>query len=186
MTDSNRHKSNYNKTNPALSTLRSKVAQALLSSAPNSMVDGSASMLNQTDYLQELKRHCFMANPAGNGLDELNKTWKWWCPLKEVYSSLSKSPQESKRLFELPNRTNTVWVRPMTDSNRHKSNYNKTNPALSTLRSKVAQALLASAPNSMVGGSASMLNQTDYLQELKRHCFLDNPAGNGLDELNKT
>ena len=102
-------------------------------------------------------------------------------PLKAVYSSLSKSPQESKRLFELPNRTNTVWVRPMTDSNRHTSNYDKTNPALTTLRSKVAQVLFASAPSSTVDGSASMLNQRDYLQELKRHRFLANPAGNGLD-----
>ena len=102
-------------------------------------------------------------------------------PLKAVYSSLSKSPQESMRLFELPNRTNTVWVRPMSDSNRHTSNYEKTNSALSTPRSDVAAVLLASAPNSTAVQSSSMLNQIDYLKELKMHRFLVNPAGNGLN-----
>ena len=99
---------------------------------------------------------------------------------RQIYSSISNSPQESAKLFESPDRTNTVWIRPMTDSNRYTTNYEKTNSALSTLRSDVARVLLASAPNSSVL-SSTLLNQAEYLEELKTHRFLANPAGNGLD-----
>lgn len=101
--------------------------------------------------------------------------------LKATYSLVSKSPQDSKELFESPNRTNTVWVRPMTLSNGGSTNYAKTNSALSTDRIDVAGLLRRSAPNSTVVEVSNFLNQKEYLDELKRHRFLANPAGNGID-----
>lgn len=100
--------------------------------------------------------------------------------IKKVYSSISKSPQESARLFESTDRTNTVWIRPMSDTNGETDNYEKSNAALSTLRSEVAGILLASAPDSTVR-SSDFLNRTEYLEKLKTHRFMANPAGNGLD-----
>jgi hypothetical protein len=101
-------------------------------------------------------------------------------PLKSMYASVSDSPQRSKELFESSARTNTVWVRPMSQSNMNTGNYNKSNPALSTLRSDVARILRASAPNATVVHD-SFLDASVYLEGLQRHRFLANPAGNGLD-----
>ncbi len=52
--------------------------------------------------------------------------------VKAIYLSVSNSPGQSEQLFYLPNRTNTVWVRPMSNSTVHTNNYEKSNPALST------------------------------------------------------
>jgi len=102
--------------------------------------------------------------------------------LKGIYTSVSKSPVESEQLFNLSNRTHTVWVRPMSNSNVHTSNYEKSSPALATPRSDVAKVLMASAPNSTVLHSDDrFLDQLEYFKKLKTHRFLANPAGNGLD-----
>jgi hypothetical protein len=101
---------------------------------------------------------------------------------KAIYASVSKSPRESERLFDLPNRTNTVWVRTMSNSNFMSNNYEKSSPALSTPRSDVAKLLIASAPNSTIFHSEEkFLDQLEYFKQLKTHRFLANPAGNGLD-----
>ena len=102
---------------------------------------------------------------------------------KALFSSVSNSPAESEQLFHLPNRTNTVWVRPMSNSNLHTNNYEKSNPALSTPRSDVAKVLMVSAPNTTVLHSEGdmFLDQGEYFKQLKTHRFLANPAGNGLD-----
>lgn len=101
---------------------------------------------------------------------------------KKICALVSDTPEESERLFELPTRTNTVWVRPMSNSNVHSNNYEKSNPALTTPRNDVAQILMASAPNSTVLHSEdSFLDQLEYFKQLKMHRFLANPAGNGLD-----
>jgi len=101
--------------------------------------------------------------------------------LKSKYASVSTSPCKTNKLFQLPNRTNTVFVRPMSSSNGNTINYEKNNAALATSRSEIPHILRQSAPNSTVVFSGHFLDQMTYMEELKKHRFLVNPAGNGID-----
>mmetsp|Transcript_11863 Transcript_11863/g.19778 ORF Transcript_11863/g.19778 Transcript_11863/m.19778 type:complete len:269 (-) Transcript_11863:340-1146(-) len=69
--------------------------------------------------------------------------WQWRSTLlfgeeKKIlfqrYSEISISENESKKLFLVPNRTDTVWMRPMMNSNKRTQNYERNTDALKTTR----------------------------------------------------
>lgn len=95
--------------------------------------------------------------------------------LFQGYSKVSISEQASKQLFEAPNRTNTVWMRPMMNSNKRTRNYVRNTDALKTARVDISGILNQSAPLSLV------TEKIDYFTGLKKNRFVISPAGNGLD-----
>lgn len=110
--------------------------------------------------------------------------WQWRSTLlfgeeKETlfqrYAKVSLSEIETENLFLVPNRTNTVWVRPMMNSNKRTQNYERNTDALRTTRVNIPGILKKSAPLSFVA------QKQDYFTGLKQHRFVISPAGNGLD-----
>ena len=110
--------------------------------------------------------------------------WQWRSTLlfgedKEFlfqrYSQLSTSENGSKQLFYVPNRTDTVWMRQMMNSNKRTQNYERNTDALKTARADIPRILEQSAPLSLV------TEKVDYFTGLKENRFVVSPAGNGLD-----
>ena len=98
--------------------------------------------------------------------------------LHMAYSQVSKSPQDTKHLFE-NERPDSVWLRPLTDR-IESDRYIRYNDAMSIKRSNLKPLLERIAPNTVVV-EEKMLNQTEYFQELERHRFVVSPIGVGLD-----
>lgn len=101
--------------------------------------------------------------------------------IKEVYKSVASSGTASKSLFQMRSRSETVWLRPMFNTNRRTTNYAKNNPALATVRGEICGLVNQTAPNSTVCCTAGRIRPKVYFSELKRHRFVLSPAGNGLD-----
>ena len=93
----------------------------------------------------------------------------------EKYYQISDTAVESEKLFLLSNRTNTVWIRPMLNSNKRTRNYERNTDALKTARVDVPRILKGSAPLSLV------TEKMDYFTDLKKNRFVISPAGKGLD-----
>jgi hypothetical protein len=105
---------------------------------------------------------------------------KQW--LVDLYSRVSNSAEETKKLFANENRTSTVWVRPMAATNTAKvtQKYLRTNPALNMVRDQICSVLKKTSPEACVC-STEKLAQAEYFDELRKHRFVASPAGNGLD-----
>lgn len=101
-----------------------------------------------------------------------------------LYQSISNLPLETKELFSSihkPNRTLTVWVRPMRRSDRY-GMYDKTNEALNTSRGDICNILKKNAPFTAICSTHSSTNESNvYFDELKKHTFVASPPGRGLD-----
>ena len=95
--------------------------------------------------------------------------------LFEKYSQVSVSAIETEKLFLLSNRTNTVWIRPMLNSNKQTRNYERNTDALQTARIDIPGILSEGAPLSL------FTEKVDYFTGLKKNRFVISPAGNGLD-----
>jgi hypothetical protein len=102
---------------------------------------------------------------------------KW---LVDIYSNVSASAVETKKLFANENRTSTVWVRPMRDSNRRTRKYLKDTPALAMPRNQICSVLNWTSPETDVCATEKIA-QTEYFDELRKHRFVVSPAGHGLD-----
>jgi hypothetical protein len=100
--------------------------------------------------------------------------------MKDIYSSVSTSAKETQKLFENKNRTSTVWVRPMSDSNSRTQKYSRDTPALKLARDEICSVLNTTSPETVVCATKK-IDQAEYFDELRKHRFLVSPAGNGLD-----
>jgi len=100
--------------------------------------------------------------------------------LLDMFSKVASTSEETAELFNLPNRTSTVWLRPMMNSNARTQNYLKNTDALSLPRSQIRGVLERTAPKS-VAFLSEKLDILKYFDELKKHRFVVSPAGNGLD-----
>eukprot|EP00586_Coscinodiscus_wailesii_P015146 CAMPEP_0172507940 /NCGR_PEP_ID=MMETSP1066-20121228/207955_1 /TAXON_ID=671091 /ORGANISM="Coscinodiscus wailesii, Strain CCMP2513" /LENGTH=402 /DNA_ID=CAMNT_0013285703 /DNA_START=182 /DNA_END=1386 /DNA_ORIENTATION=+ len=100
--------------------------------------------------------------------------------LVDIYSKVSSSAEETKKLFTNANRTPTVWVRPMDASNTDTPNYLKNTPALATVRGEICSLLKKTAPKSVVCDT-KRISQPEYFDKLRKHRFIVSPAGKGLD-----
>jgi len=109
---------------------------------------------------------------------ELFAEQKNW--LVDIYANVSSSIDETKKLFANENRTSTVWLRPMTNSNKHTQNYERITPSLQMHRSSIASVLKETAPVTGVVADG-MMAQWKYFEGLKKHRFMLSPAGNALD-----
>lgn len=92
----------------------------------------------------------------------------------------SPSPVETERLFRLENRTSTVFLRPMMNSNKRTRKYVRDTPALQMKRVEIFDVLNGTAPKSLIN-VVGKLDQEGYYQELRKHRFVVSPPGNGLD-----
>jgi hypothetical protein len=101
--------------------------------------------------------------------------------LVDVYSNVSASAEETKDLFANENRTSSVWVRPMVDSNRETDRYLRDTPALTLVRDQICSVLKKTSPETGVCASTKFISPVEYFGELTKHRFMVSPAGNGLD-----
>jgi len=97
----------------------------------------------------------------------------------EIFQNVSSSPRETEILFHDNNRTNTIWVRPMKNTDYRKQ-YPSFNTAMSISRARVCDFLKLYASDSTIC-TQDMMNQTEYFEELKTHTFVASPTGHGLD-----
>jgi glycoprotein-N-acetylgalactosamine 3-beta-galactosyltransferase len=100
--------------------------------------------------------------------------------LVATYAHVSTSVEETKKLFANENRTSTVWVRPMTNSNKRTQKYVRKTPALAMVRWQICGVLNQTAPETGVC-ARSKISQQEYFDGLRTHRFMISPAGNGLD-----
>jgi hypothetical protein len=101
----------------------------------------------------------------------------------ESYRKLaSASPNETEKLFQLQDRTSTVLLRPMANSNEWGTlNYVRDTPALITKRSDIFSILNKTASRTLVDFTGMQLDQETYYKQLQNHRFVISPPGNGLD-----
>ena len=100
---------------------------------------------------------------------------EWYFP---NFHNASKSPQETKILFESPSRNEKVWIRPT--ANVRNGLYNKSSKALMIPRSEMCRVVQNAAPNLSVCAGNKVDGPT-YWDELKRYRFMVSSAGRGLD-----
>lgn len=104
--------------------------------------------------------------------------------LTQLYAeNTATTPEGVESLFRSKERTLTVYVRSMENSNmrmNYMENYVRDNPALQTPRFDIPDILKATAKNSVVFHSGK-LSQPQYFSTLKKHRFAISPAGQGLD-----
>lgn len=102
--------------------------------------------------------------------------------LTKLYGeNTATTPEGVEALFRSKDRTPTVYVRSMVNSNSvAMENYVRDNPALQMLRFDIGKLLKSTAKQSVVFNKGK-LSQPEYFAVLKKHRFAISPAGQGLD-----
>ncbi|CAJ1961323.1 unnamed protein product [Cylindrotheca closterium] len=94
----------------------------------------------------------------------------------------ASSPEQSKALFHLTNRTSLVFLRPMNQgSNLRTINYVRNTPALTATRGEIPSIVNETAKQSIAFTPMKNMPLKSFFEELKKHRFVISPPGNGLD-----
>ena len=105
---------------------------------------------------------------------------KW--ELKNELFTMTASPEETRDLFESKKGNHSIYLRPMTMSQRPmERNFELENIALQTNRGDLFSIINGTAPLSLVAATKKKIDRLDYYAALKSHRFVLSPQGNGLD-----
>lgn len=98
---------------------------------------------------------------------------------KQMSTYLATTPKEAETLFRSKERTTTVYIRGMSNTNGG-NNYDKDTPALKTQRNKIYAQIKKNASKSLIM-SFKKIPQEEFFKALHKNKFIVSPAGAGLD-----